>query len=156
MLDVEQIRAFLPHRYPMLLVDKILEIIPAKRAVGLKNVTVNEDFFNGHFPGQAMMPGVLILEHMAQVGGVLMLCLPDHQQKIPALGGVDNVRFRRPVVPGDTLISEVDLLYFRRPFGKVKMTARVEGEVVATAEMTFKILDRAPAAPMPSFAEAEE
>src|SRR5437763_14754332 len=104
MLDTEQIRAYLPHRYPMLLVDRILGIEPGKRAVGLKNVRVNEEFFNGHFPGQAMMPGVLILEAMAQVGGVLMLSHPDYKDKLAVIGGIENVRFRKPVVPGDALV----------------------------------------------------
>ena len=141
MLDVEQIRAVLPHRYPMLLVDRVIEMEPGKRAVGLKNVTANEDFFNGHFPGRSMMPGVLILEAMAQVGGVLMLSLPDQRDKIPVIGGVENARFRKPVVPGDTLITEVEVLYFRRGFGKVRLTGRVDSEVVASAEMTFGIVE---------------
>ena len=92
MMDIEEIRSILPHRYPMLLVDRILEIEPGKRALGLKNVSVNEDFFNGHFPGQAMMPGVLILEAMAQVAGVLILPVPDHQHKLAVIGGLDSVR----------------------------------------------------------------
>ncbi len=142
MLDIEQIRSFLPHRYPMLLVDRILEIDPGKRAVGLKNVTVNEDYFNGHFPGQAMMPGVLILEAMAQVGGVLMLSLPEHRNKLAVIGGIENVRFRKPVVPGDALITEVEVLNVRRSFGKVRLTGRVNDEVVASCEMMFGLVDR--------------
>lgn len=142
MLDIERIRAYLPHRYPMLLVDRILEIEPGKRALGLKNVTINEEFFNGHFPGQAMMPGVLILEAMAQVGGVLMLSLPNHSSKVPVLAGMESVRFRKPVVPGDTLVTEVELVFFRKTFGKVRLTGRVDGEVVASGEMTFGLLDR--------------
>lgn len=144
MLDIEQIRALLPHRYPMLLVDRILELEPGKRAVGLKNVTANEDFFNGHFPGQAMMPGVLIIEAMAQVGGVLMLSVSEFGKKLPVLGGIEGVRFRRPVVPGDALITEVEVLYFRKSFGKCKMTARVDGEIAATCEITFGLVDRRP------------
>jgi 3-hydroxyacyl-[acyl-carrier-protein] dehydratase len=142
MLDVEQIRHFLPHRYPMLLVDRILELEPGKRAVGLKNVTINEQFFEGHFPGQAMMPGVLILESMAQVGAVLMLSHPDNHKKIAVLAGMEGVRFRKPVVPGDTLITEVEVTTVRKSFGKVKMTARVNGEVVASCDLTFGIVDR--------------
>jgi len=142
MLDIEQIRSYLPHRYPMLLVDRILEIEPGKRAVGLKNVTINEDFFNGHFPGQAMMPGVLILEAMAQVGGVMMLSLPSHQNKLAVIGGIENVRFRKPVVPGDTLITEVEVLHIRKSFGKVRLTGRVNNEVVASCEMMFGLVDR--------------
>jgi len=142
MLDVEQIRAYLPHRYPMLLVDRMLELEPGKRAVGLKNVTINEDFFNGHFPGQAMMPGVLIVEAMAQVAGVLMLSHGENKGKLAVLAAMENVRFRKPVVPGDALITEVEVIQVRRSFGKVRMTARVEGEVVASCELTFGLVDR--------------
>ena len=142
MLDIEQIRSFLPHRYPMLLVDRILEIEPGKRAVGLKNVTINEDFFNGHFPGQAMMPGVLILEAMAQVGGVLMLSVPMHKDKLAVIGSIENAKFRKPVVPGDALITEVELLAQRKSFGKVRFTARVNDEIVASCEMIFGLVDQ--------------
>ena len=141
MLDVEQIRACLPHRYPMLLVDRILEMEPGKRAVGVKNVTINEDFFNGHFPGQAIMPGVLIIEAMAQVGGVLMLSAPGLRNMIPVIARIDNVRFRRPVVPGDTLKTEVNVIYFRNRVGKVTLRGEVEGEPVAEAEMHFMLID---------------
>src|ERR1043165_6502217 len=127
----------MPHRYPMLLVDRILELEPGKRAVGLKNVTVNEDFFNGHFPGQAMMPGVLIIEAMAQVGGVLMLSLDEMRTKLAVIGGMENVKFRKPVVPGDALITEVEVMTLRRSFGKVRLTGRVANEVVASCEMLF-------------------
>lgn len=140
MLDIEQIRAILPHRFPMLLVDRVLEIEPGKRAVGLKNVTINEDFFNGHFPERAVMPGVLILEAMAQVGGVLMLSVPEMENLLPVIGGIENARFRRPVVPGDTLITEVDVTYFRRSFGKVHLTGKVDNEIVATCDMTFGLV----------------
>ncbi|MCX6359604.1 MAG: 3-hydroxyacyl-ACP dehydratase FabZ [Armatimonadetes bacterium] len=142
MLDIEAIRAALPHRYPMLLVDRILELETGKRAVGLKNVSINEDFFNGHFPGCAVMPGVLILEAMAQVGGVLMLSQPELNHKLPVIGAVENVRFRKPVVPGDTLITEVEVLRFRKTFGRVQLTGRVNGEEVASAVMTFGLVDR--------------
>ena len=139
--DIEQIRAVLPHRYPMLLVDRILELDPGKRAIGLKNVTINEDFFNGHFPGQAMMPGVLILEAMAQVAGILVLTIPGYQGKLAVIAGAENVRFRKPVVPGDALVSEVEVLHVRKVFGKVRLTARVNEEIVASCEMTFGLLD---------------
>ncbi len=142
MLDIEQIRAFLPHRYPMLLVDRILEIEPGKRAVGLKNVTINEDFFNGHFPQQAMMPGVLILEAMAQVAGVLMLRHPNYENKLAVIGGIENARFRKPVIPGDALITEVEILNFRSSFAKMRMTGRVDNEVVASCEMMFALTER--------------
>ncbi len=154
MLDVEQIRAVLPHRYPMLLVDRILELEPGKRAVGLKNVTINEDFFNGHFPGQAMMPGVLIVEAMAQVGGILLLTLPNGEDKLAVIGAMENVRFRKPVVPGDTLISEVEVIAFRRSFGKLKMTGRVNNEVVVSCDLTFGLVDRRKAE-RPDFGSAQ-
>jgi beta-hydroxyacyl-ACP dehydratase FabZ len=147
MLDIEQIRSYLPHRYPMLLVDRILELEPGKRALGLKNVSVNEDFFNGHFPGQAMMPGVLILEAMAQVGGVLMLSVPEHRSKLAVIGGIENVRFRKPVVPGDALITEVEVLHVRKSFGKIRLTGRVNNDVVASCEMTFGLVERRPNEP---------
>jgi 3-hydroxyacyl-[acyl-carrier-protein] dehydratase len=144
MLDVEQIRAHLPHRYPMLLVDRILEMEPGKRAVGLKNVTINEDFFNGHFPGQAMMPGVLIIEAMAQVGGMLLMSQEENAGKLAVLAAMESVRFRKPVVPGDALITEVEVIHARRAFGKVRLTGRVEGEIVASCDLTFGIVDRRP------------
>ncbi len=140
MYDIEQIRAILPHRFPMLLVDRILELEPGTRALGLKNVTANEWFFQGHFPAQAIMPGVLVLEAMAQVGGVLMLSLPAEGEKLPLLGGVDNARFRRPVVPGDTLVTESTVIYFRKGYGKMKLVGRVGNEVAAVAEMTFALV----------------
>lgn len=141
-LDVEAVRDILPHRYPLLLVDRILELEPGKRAVGLKNVTINEEFFNGHFPGKAIMPGVLVVEAMAQVGGVLMLSLPEHSNKLAYIGGVDKARFRKPVVPGDTLITEVDVLRFRGTTGKVRAVGRVNGQVVAEAEVLFVLVER--------------
>ncbi len=142
MLDIEQIRSFLPHRYPMLLVDRILEIDPGKRAIGLKNVTINEDFFNGHFPGHAIMPGVLIIEAMAQVGGALILSEAGQRKKIAVIAGIENVKFRKPVVPGDTLITEVEVLALRKSFGKMRMTGRVDNEIVASCEMLFGLMDR--------------
>jgi 3-hydroxyacyl-[acyl-carrier-protein] dehydratase len=148
-LDVEQIRHLLPHRYPFLLVDRILELEPGKRAVGLKNVTVNEGFFQGHFPPRAIMPGVLIVESMAQVGGVMVMTMPGMVDKIALLAGLDNVRFRRPVVPGDTLIAEVEMLWMRRDVGRVRAVARVGEEVVAEAEITFALLDPARFQPAP-------
>ena len=139
MLDIEDIRALLPHRYPMLLVDKVLELTPGERVVGLKNVTINEPFFNGHFPTQAIMPGVLILESMAQVAGLMMLSLREQRGKIPFLAAMDNVKFRKPVVPGDTLITEANLVKVRGMIGKVRMVARVAGTVVAECDMTFAL-----------------
>jgi 3-hydroxyacyl-[acyl-carrier-protein] dehydratase len=139
MLDVEDIRVLLPHRYPMLLVDKVLELTPGKRVVALKNVTINEPFFDGHFPTQAIMPGVLILESMAQVAGLMILSLSEQSGKIPFLASMDNVKFRKPVVPGDTLITEAHLIKVRGMIGKVRMVARVDGGVVAECDMTFAL-----------------
>jgi 3-hydroxyacyl-[acyl-carrier-protein] dehydratase len=142
MLDVEDIQAILPHRYPFLLVDRVLELEPGKRAVGLKNVTINEAFFEGHFPGHAVMPGVLVLEAMAQVGGVLLLSMTGNEGKIAYFGGMDKVRFRKPVLPGDSLITEVELLKNRGNVGKVKVVGRVDNQIVAEGEFIFALVDR--------------
>ncbi len=139
-LDIEAIKQILPHRYPFLLVDRILTLEPGKRAVGLKNVTVNEPFFQGHFPQRAIMPGVMIIEVMAQVGGVMILSVEEHQGKLAYIGTVDNAKFRRPVVPGDTLEVEVELLRLRGNAGKVKCVARVGGEEAAEAEIMFALV----------------
>lgn len=142
MLNVEQIRGILPHRYPFLLVDKMLELEPGRRAVGLKCVTINEEFFEGHFPGHAVMPGVLVLEAMAQVGGVLLLSMTGNQGKLAYFGGMDKVRFRQPVLPGDVLITEVELLKNRGTVGKVKVTGRVNNQIAAEGEFTFALVER--------------
>ena len=142
MLDIEEIQSILPHRYPFLLVDRITELVPGKSAVGLKNVTINESFFQGHFPGHAVMPGVLVLEAMAQVGGVLLLSMTGNEGKLAYFGGIDKVRFRKPVVPGDTLITEVELLKNRGGIGKVKVTGRVDGHIVAEGEYIFALVSR--------------
>ena len=139
-LDIEAIKQILPHRYPFLLVDRILALEPGKRAVGLKNITVNEPFFQGHFPQRAIMPGVMIIEIMAQVGGVMILSVEEHQGKLAYIGTVDNAKFRRPVVPGDTLEVEVELLRLRGNAGKVKCVARVGGEEAAEAEIMFALV----------------
>lgn len=141
-LDVEQIRAILPHRYPFLLVDRILELEPGKRAVGLKNVTINEEFFCGHFPGHAVMPGVLTLEAMAQVGGVMLLTLDEHKGKLAYFGGMDKIRFRKPILPGDTLITEVQMVKARGHVGKVKVTGYVDDVVACEGEMMFALVER--------------
>ena len=142
MLDVEEIQSILPHRYPFLLVDRIVELEPGRRAVGLKNVTINEGFFEGHFPGHAVMPGVLVLEAMAQVGGVLLLSMTGNEGKLAYFGGMDKVRFRKPVVPGDTLITEAELIKNRGGVGKVKVTGRVEQHIVAEGEYVFALVSR--------------
>ena len=140
-LEIEAIKKILPHRYPFLLVDRILELEPGKRAVGIKNVTANEPFFQGHFPQRAVMPGVLIIEVMAQVGGVMILSLEEHKGKLAYLGTVNGVKFRRPIVPGDTLEVETELLRVRSNMGKVRCTARVRGQEVAAAEIMFALVE---------------
>jgi 3-hydroxyacyl-[acyl-carrier-protein] dehydratase len=139
-LDIEAIKQILPHRYPFLLVDRILELEPGKRAVGLKNITANEPFFQGHFPQRSIMPGVLIIEIMAQIGGVMILSVGEHQGKLAYIGTVDNAKFRRPVVPGDTLKVEVELMRLRGNMGKVKCVARVGNEEAAEAEIMFALV----------------
>lgn len=142
MIKITDILKILPHRYPFLLVDRVLEIEPGKKAVGLKNVTINEPFFQGHFPGQPIMPGVLILEAMAQVGGVLLLSMTGNQGKLAYFGGMDKVRFRNPVHPGDTLIMEVEILKTKGNAGKVKAVAKVDNKLVAEGEFLFMLVER--------------
>ncbi len=136
-MDINQIQATLQHRYPFLLVDRILELEPGKRAVGVKNVTINEDFFNGHFPGNPIMPGVLIVEAMAQVGGILLLATTGNEGKLAFFAGIDKMRFRRPVFPGDQLVTEVTILKTKGDIGRVAVVGRVDGEVVAQGEYLF-------------------
>ncbi len=139
-LEIEAIKEILPHRYPFLLVDRILELEPGKRAIGIKNVTANEPFFQGHFPQRAIMPGVLIIEAMAQVGGIMILSVEEHRGKLAYLGTVDGVKFRRPVVPGDTLQMETELLRIRGNMGRVRCAARVGDQSVAEAEIMFALV----------------
>ncbi len=140
-MDIVQIERTLPHRYPFLMIDRILELEPGKRAVGLKNVTRNEAFFDGHFPGEPVMPGVLIMEAMAQVGGVLLLVTIDEPGKLALFGGADKIRFKRRVVPGDQLICEVNMLKIKGTMGKVNVQARVGDEVVAKGFYTFALVE---------------
>jgi beta-hydroxyacyl-ACP dehydratase FabZ len=139
MMDINEIQAVLQHRYPFLLVDRVLELEPGKRAVGLKNVTVNEAFFNGHFPGNPIMPGVLIVEAMAQVGGILLLVTSGNEGKLAFFAGIDKLRFRRPVVPGDQLITEVTLTKAKGDIGRVTVVGKVDGHVVAEGEYLFAL-----------------
>lgn len=139
MLDINEIQKILPHRYPFLLVDRIIEIEDGKKVVGLKNVSANEGFFQGHFPGYPVMPGVLIIEAMAQVGAVAILKMPEYQGKIAFFAGIDNVRFRRQVVPGDQLRIEVEMLKLRGRIGKARGVVTVDGAVAAEGEFMFAI-----------------
>jgi 3-hydroxyacyl-[acyl-carrier-protein] dehydratase len=143
MLDVNEIQKILPHRYPFLMVDAIVEMERLKRIVGIKNVTINEAHFQGHFPGQPVMPGVLIIEAMAQTGGFLLLQeIPDREHKLLYLAAVDGVRFRRPVVPGDQLRLEVKVLSWRGDFCKLEGTATVDGQLATEATLMCKMIDR--------------
>lgn len=139
MLNAEQIQKIIPHRYPFLLVDRITEIDEGKRAVGLKNVTINEDYFNGHFPGYPVMPGVLIVEALAQVGAVAMLQKEENRGRLAFFAGIDNCRFKRQVVPGDTLKLEVEITRMRGTIGKGKAVATVDGEIACETEITFAL-----------------
>jgi beta-hydroxyacyl-ACP dehydratase FabZ len=142
--DTAQIQEYLPHRYPFLLVDRIIELEPAKRIVGLKNVTANEPFFQGHFPGMPVMPGVLMVEAMAQTGGLLLLSfIEDPHSKLLLFTGIDNAKFRRPVVPGDALRIEMTLQRFKGRVARLDGKIFVEGQLVAEAEVTSVLVDRA-------------
>ena len=142
-IEIDQIMKVLAHRYPFLLVDRILEIEDGKRIVGLKNVTINEPFFQGHFPGHPIMPGVLIIEAMAQVGGMLLMgAVPDPDKKVVYFTSLNNVKWRRPVKPGDQLRFELELLQVRGMMCKMSGIAKVDGQVVCEAEMGAMVRER--------------
>ncbi|MCA9878709.1 MAG: 3-hydroxyacyl-ACP dehydratase FabZ [Thermomicrobiales bacterium] len=140
-IEAEEIQRILPHRYPFLLVDRVIEIEPPTRAVGIKNVTINEPFFQGHFPTYPVMPGVLIVEAMAQVGGVAVLSSDDYRDKLALFAGIDNVRFKRQVKPGDTLRIEVELQKIRRGLGMGSGVATVDGELACKGDIMFALVD---------------
>ena len=144
-LDTNAIQKILPHRYPFLMVDAILEMERFKRIVGVKNVSINESFFQGHFPGKPILPGVLIIEAMAQTGGLLLLQeVPDRENKLLYFVAVDDARFRRPVVPGEQLRLEVSVVSWRGNFCKLSGLATVNGELAAEAILMCKMVDRDP------------
>ena len=140
-LNIDQIKEIIPHRYPFLLVDKILELEEGKRAVGIKNVTANEEFFNGHFPDFPVMPGVLIIEALAQVGAVAMLIKDENRGRLALFAGIDHCRFKRQVRPGDQLKLEVEMTRVRATFGKGKAIATVDGELVCETDIMFALGD---------------
>lgn len=141
-LASEQIQGLLPHRYPFALVDRVIAHEPGRMAVAIKNVTLNEPQFQGHFPGRPLMPGVLIVEAMAQVGGLIVTQMPDLPKGLFVFAGIDGVRFRKPVVPGDQLRISCELLSLKRQrFGKVKAEARVDGDLVCSGELMFSLVD---------------
>jgi 3-hydroxyacyl-[acyl-carrier-protein] dehydratase len=144
-LDINAIQKILPHRHPFLLIDAVVEMERMKRIVAIKNVTIHEDYFAGHFPGQPVMPGVLIVESMAQAGGVLLLQeIPDRESKLLYFVAIDDARFRRPVVPGEQLRVEVNVLNWRVNFCKLAGRATVDGQLAAEATLMCKMVDREP------------
>ena len=139
-IDIEKIKELLPHRYPFLLVDRIIDITPRKKIVGLKNVTINEPFFQGHFPQKPVMPGVLIIEAFAQVCGILVLQEEENKGKLAYFASIKNAKFRKPVVPGDTLILEIEITNFRTRIIQCHGIAKVDNEIVCEAELMFSIM----------------
>ncbi|MGL5641948.1 MAG: 3-hydroxyacyl-ACP dehydratase FabZ [Paraclostridium sp.] len=142
MLNIDQIKELIPHRYPFLLVDRILELEEGKKAVGIKNVSVNEPFFQGHFPEYPIMPGVLIIEAMAQVGAVAMMSMDENKGKLGVFAGIDKVRFKKEVRPGDTLRMEVEMVSLRRNIGKANVSAYVGEDLVCSGELMFALVQK--------------
>ncbi len=140
-MDIYKILELMPHRYPFLLVDRVLELVPGEKAVGLKNVTVNEPFFPGHFPENPVMPGVLQVEALAQVGALAVLSMPEYQNKLIYFAGIDKVRFKDRVIPGDQLIMEMEVNKLRGSVGKGAGNIKVEDKVVASGELMFAIAE---------------
>jgi 3-hydroxyacyl-[acyl-carrier-protein] dehydratase len=144
--DIQEIMGFLPHRYPFLLIDRIVEFEPGKRVVAIKNVTINEPFFQGHFPELPIMPGVLVVEAMAQAGAIIMMqAIPDRKSKLAVFSGIERAKFRRSVVPGDQLRIEVDVLSMRPRAGRMEGKAYVDGKLACEAILTCMMVPRAPA-----------
>lgn len=142
-LTIQEILDFLPHRYPFLLLDRVVEFEPAKRLVAIKNVTINEPFFQGHFPGYPIMPGVLVVEAMAQAGGIIIMHeLPDRAEKLVVFTGIERARFRRPVTPGDQLRIEVNVLSFRPRTGRIEGKAFVDGKLACEATLSCHVVPR--------------
>lgn len=139
MMDINEIREILPHRYPFLLVDRVTEVVEGKSIKGYKNVTINDQFFQGHFPEKPIMPGVLILEALAQLGAVSILSMDEFKGKTPMFAGADKVKWRKPVVPGDRLDLSCEIIKLRGPIGIGKAVATVDGKKVCEAEIMFAI-----------------
>jgi 3-hydroxyacyl-[acyl-carrier-protein] dehydratase len=153
-LDIQEILGMLPHRYPFLLIDRIVEFEPTKRLVAIKNVTINEPFFQGHFPGYPIMPGVLVVEAMAQAGGVIMMAeIPDREKKLVVFTGIERAKFRRPVTPGDQLRIEVEVLSFKTRAGRIEGKAYVDGKLACQATLTCQVVPRV-REPRPAVPEA--
>ena len=153
--DIQEIFAFLPHRYPFLLIDRIVEFEPTRRLVAIKNVTINEPFFQGHFPGYPIMPGVLVVEAMAQAGGIIIMHeTPDRETRLVVFTGIERAKFRRPVTPGDQLRIEVEVLSFRPRAGRIEGRAFVDGKLACEATLTCQVVPRSREKKTPEPAES--